>query len=167
MNMPQKLTRFLKRNKVYYQVVMHPPAFTSPETAQAGHIPGKALVKVVMVEANGKDVMAVLPSTRTVDLFKLSTLLRTKNVRIEKEKEFKDVFWDCETGAMPPFGPLYHMPCYVDKTLKENEFLYFNAGSHDKCLEVSTRDFLRAVKGVVGDFSVEGKRIHEKQNIAA
>ena len=163
MDIPQKLRKFLRKNKVYFQVVLHPKAFTSPETAHAGHIPGKALVKAVIVDVGGTDVMAVLPSNRTVDLLKLSTALGTDNVRIEEEKEFKDLFGDCETGAIPPFGPLYHMPCYVDQSLMENESVYFNAGSHEECIQISTEDFLRVLKGVVRDFSVEGKKIHEKK----
>lgn len=166
MDIPKKLRKFLKSNKVWYEIVLHPKTYTSPETAHAGHIPGKALAKVVLVDAEGKDVMAVLPSNRTIDLFKLSSALMGKNVRVEEEKEFKDLFWDCEEGAMPPVGPLYHMPCYVDKALEENEYLFFNAGSHEACLKVSTADFLRALKGVVRDFSVEGKMIHEKKNAA-
>lgn len=166
MMIPRKLTQFLKKNKVYYQVLVHPPAFTSPETAHAGHIPGKALAKVVMAAVGGTDAMVVVPSNRTVDMFKLSTALGTNDVHIEEEKEFKDLFRDCELGAMPPFGPLYHMPCYVDEGLKENKRLYFNAGNHEGCLEISTEDFLRVVKGIVGDFSVEGKKIHEKGAVA-
>lgn len=167
MTIPRKLTQFLKRNKVHYEVLVHPKTFTSPETAQAGHIPGKAFAKVVVVDADGKDKLAVLPSTRTIDLFKLSTVLGTSNVHIEEEKEFKDLFWDCEAGAIPPVGLLYHIPCYFDESLKDEKYLYFNAGNHEECIKVATEDFLMAVHAVVRDFSVEGKKIHEKAGAAA
>ena len=49
---------------------------------------------------------------------------------------------------------------------KENEYLYFNAGNHEECIRISTEDFLRVVKGVVGSFSVEGKKIREKEKAA-
>ncbi len=164
---PQKLTRFLKRNNVPYRVQTHPAAFTAPETAHAGHVPGKALVKVVMVHAYEKNIMMVLPSDRTVDLLKLSLTLGTNNLHIEGEQEFKNLFRDCEVGAMPPFGQLYQIPCYVDESLKACPYLYFNAGNHTECIEITTADFLRIVKGVVGDFSVEGKKIREKVTACA
>ncbi len=165
MEIPRKLAKFLKRHKVYYQILVHPQTFTSPETAQTGHISGKELAKAVMVKANGKDVMVVVPSDRTIDLFKLGSALGTNDLHIEAEKEFKDLFPDCETGAMPPFGKIYGIPCYVDESMKENEKIYFNAGNHEECIQVYTQDFFRVVKGIAGDFSVLGKKIHEKTAI--
>ncbi|MBI3307076.1 MAG: YbaK/EbsC family protein [Candidatus Omnitrophica bacterium] len=157
MGLPTRLTKFLKKHKVYYQVQVHPQTFTASETAQAEHISGRKLAKVVMVNAEGRDVMVVLPSNRVVDLFKLSTALGTQDVRVESEKEFKDLFPDCEAGAMPPIGKIYGMPCYADKSLSEEKELYFNAGNHLETIEVSTADFLRVSKAVMGNYSVIAK----------
>lgn len=159
MELPKKLTKFLKKHKVYYEVQVHPQTFTALETAEADHISGKKLAKVVMLKTEGKDAMVVLPSNRTVDLFKLSTVLGTQDVRVEEEMEFKDLFPDCETGAMPPFGKLYGMPCYADRSLSEEEELYFNAGNHLETIKVSTTDFLRVSKAVLVDFSVIRKTV--------
>lgn len=166
MEIPVKLAKFLKRNKLYYQVMVHPQTFTSLGTAEAGHVSGKAMVKVVLVKADEKDVMVILPSSRTLDLFKLSSALKTNNVRVEEEKEFKDLFPDCELGAMPPFGRLYHLSCYVDESVKKNDKIYFNAGNHEECIQVWTDDFLRVAKGKIGDFSVPGKKITGTEKIA-
>lgn len=158
MNIPARLAKFLKKHKVDYEIVDHPAAFTSCETAEAGHIAGSKLAKVVMARAGGRDVMLVLPSTRTVDLLKLSAFLDTGAVRIEVEKEFEDLFPNCEPGAMPPFGNLYHLPCYVDISLTDEGTLFFNAGSHNRCIHLATDDFLRISKAKIGDFSVPGKK---------
>ncbi len=93
-SIPKKLTQFLKRNKIYYQRIVHPRAFTSLETAEAEHISSKALAKVVMAKIGEKDVMLVLPASHTVDLFKLSGALGKLDVRIEEEREFKNLFPD-------------------------------------------------------------------------
>ncbi len=166
MQIPEKLVKYLKRHKLYYQVLVHPRTMTSSKTAEASHISGKELAKVVMVRAGGTDVMVVLPSDRTIDLFKLSDALGTKDVHIEKEKEFKNLFPDCEVGAMPPFGTMYQVPCYVDESLRGKDHIYFNAGNHQECIQVSTSDFLRVLNAFMGDFSVPGKMIHEKEKIA-
>lgn len=160
---PSKLTKFLKRNKIYYQTVMHPPAFTSLETAEAEHVSSKALAKVVMARVGEKNVMLVLPASHTVDLLKLSNELGKLDVRIEEESEFKELFPDCETGAMPPFGRIYHLPCYVDKSLLTSREIYFNAGTHTDSIKIWTDDFRRIMKGHVKDFAVVGKKIHENK----
>ncbi len=160
---PSKLTKFLKRNKIYYQTVPHPLAFTALETAAAEHVSGEALAKVVMAKVDEANVMLILPASHTVDLFKLGSELGKLNVRIEEEGEFKELFPDCELGAMPPFGKMYHLPCYVDKSLLNSREIYFNAGTHTDSLKIWTEDFRRIMKGHVKDFAVAGKKIHEKK----
>ncbi len=155
----KRVEKFLKKNKVYYQLYIHPQTFTACQTAEAEHIPGRQLVKAVMMKAMGKDIMVVLPSTRTIDLLKISSALGSKDVRIEKEKEFEDLFPDCEAGAMPPLGNLYHIPCYADESIAAEEEIYFNAGNHTAVVKIAVQDFLRASKAIIGDFSVIGKKV--------
>ena len=159
MNIPQKLAKFLKKHKVYYQIQVHSQTFTACETAEAEHLSGKRFIKPVMVKVKGKDVMVVVPSNRTVDLLKLSTLLLTNDVRIAEEYEFKDLFPDCEPGAMPPFGHMYGIPCYADESLGEEDELCFNAGNHQETITISTPAYFNVAKATVGDFSVLGKKV--------
>ncbi len=149
----KKLAKFLKKHKVYYQVQVHPRTVTASETAEAEHISGKKMAKVVMVKAAGEDAMVVLPSHRVIDMFKLSTVLGNHDVRIEEEGDFEALFPDCEIGAMPPFGKLYGMTCYADLSLKNEDELIFNAGNHLETISVSTSDFVRVAKAKWGDFS--------------
>ena len=67
MSIPRTLAKFLKRHKVYYQIQVHPETYSACATAEAEHTPGGKRVKAVMFRANGKDVMAALPSNRTVE----------------------------------------------------------------------------------------------------
>ena len=159
MSIPKKLQKFLKKHKVSYEVLVHPEAYTSCEITEAEHVSGKEVAKVVMAKGEGEDAMFVVPSHHTLDLLKLKTALGTENIRIEEEREFQELFPDCEVGAMPPLGKLYHLPCFVDQSLKEGDSVTFNAGTHRESIQISTEDFLRIVKAQVGDFSVTGKKI--------
>lgn len=157
MELAKKLIKFLTQNKIFYQVQVHPETATALETAEAEHICGKALAKVVMVKAGAKDVMVVVPCDRDVDLLKMSTILGTDDVRISEEQEFEGLFPDCELGAMPAFGRVYKIPCYADQALREQKELYFNAGNHQETIKVSVEDFMKTSKAFVGDFSVPGR----------
>lgn len=158
MNISDKLARFLKGHKVKYELFEHPRAFTACEIAMEGHIPGSEFLKTVMVKMEGRNIMLVLPSDRTVDLFKLSFVLGTRDLYVEQEPEFREMFADCEPGAMPPFGALYNIPCYLDESIK-GETVSFNAGSHAVCVRMKTEDFLRLSKECICDFSVPGKKV--------
>ena len=47
---------------------------------------------------------------------------------------------------MAPFGNLYGLPVYVDRSLSADEEIIFNAGSHFETLRMKYSDFERLVK---------------------
>ncbi|MCK6461645.1 MAG: YbaK/EbsC family protein, partial [Planctomycetes bacterium] len=124
-----KLKAFLDSKKVVYQVLRHHERFTSQEIAEALHVPGRMLAKVVIVKADGALRMAVLPGDLLLDLKKFAKAVAAREAVLATEDEFKDAFPDCELGAMPPFGNLYAMRVVVDRTLAADEHIVFEAGS--------------------------------------
>ena len=82
---------------------------------------------------------------------------RAATIEIANEKEFKDLFPDCEIGAMPPFGNLYGMEVFAAKSLTEDREIAFNAGSHRELVKLTYKDFEKLVKPKVITFSVERK----------
>ena len=146
MSIVKKLDDLLKKSKIKYEKITHAETFTSQETAQVEHIPGRELAKVVMVKADGKDVMMVVSGHHKVDLGKAKKLLKAKDVRLATEQEFISLFPDCEKGAMPPFGGLYDVPFYVDKTIAENDTIVFNAGTHRESIKMAYKDYEKVVQ---------------------
>ena len=144
----------LKEKGISYEMIPHPQRFTALETAEAEHVPGRVVAKVVMAKIGCKDVMFIIPADSLLDFFKLSAEFGTRDIRIEQEGEFEALFPDCEAGAMPPFGILYGIPCYVDARLLANKDIVFNAGSHDESLRMALKDYLLLSEAVIGDFSI-------------
>lgn len=149
----RKLKEFLESNKIKYETISHPEVYTAQEIAASAHIPGKELAKTVMVKIEGKMVMAVLPASHKVDFDRLKEAAKAKKVELASEEEFKEMFPECEIGAMPPFGNLYGMEVFVTESLSEDEKIAFNAGSHKELIRLSYKDFERIVKPKVIEFS--------------
>ncbi len=148
-----KIKEYLDRQGVKYVSISHSPAYTSQEVAASAHIPGKTLAKTVMVIADGKMIMAVLPGTRRVDLDRLKVALQAQQIALAQEAEFKSLFPDCEIGAMPPFGNLYNVPVVADSALTEDTEIVFNAGSHRELIRLAYKDFERLVKPTIAKFA--------------
>ena len=142
----RKLKEFLDSQKIKYVVVSHSPAYTAMEVAQSAHIPGKELAKVVMVMLDGRMCMAVMPATRKLDLERLRQAADASEARLATEGEFRKLFPECETGAMPPFGNLYAMEVYVSSQLTEDREIAFNAGSHTEVIKLTYADYERLVQ---------------------
>ena len=153
MPLSKKLKAFLDEKQIRYLTLHHSPAYTSQELAAATHISGRAWAKTVILEADGKMAMAVLPATERVDLDALGPILGADVVKLAEEKVFKSRFPDCELGAMPPFGNLFDMPVVVANTLAEDPEIVFNAGSHQIAFEMTFEDFRGLVEPTIAGFT--------------
>ncbi|MBN1345571.1 MAG: YbaK/EbsC family protein [Phycisphaerae bacterium] len=151
----RRLREFLDQHKVRYVVISHSPAYTAQGIAALTHIPGKELAKTVMVKLDGKMAMAVLPASYKVDFEHLRELSGAAVAELATEREFQDLFPECEPGAMPPFGNLYGMDVYAAESLAEDEEIAFNAGSHTELVRMAYKDFARLVNPRVLKFSYQ------------
>ena len=149
----KKLKDFLDNQNIKYVTITHSPTYTAQEIAASAHIPGKDLAKTVMVKIDGNMAMAVLPASCKVDFDLLKKAAGASTVGLASEQEFKNLFPECEIGAMPPFGNLYGMEVFVADALAEDEEIAFNAGSHTELIRLAYKDFERLVKPRIVKFS--------------
>lgn len=150
-----RLREVLEAQKIPYTVHSHPTAYTAQEIAALEHVRGHAFAKVVMVKADGRLIMLVLPADHRVDFARLKSSLGAKEAALAPEAEFKDLFPGSEVGAMPPFGTLYGIAVYMAPVWspEEDRDIIFNAGSHTLTVRMALRDYLAVVKPATADFS--------------
>lgn len=148
-----RMKDFLDREGVKYVSHRHSPAYTAQEIAASAHIPGRELAKTVMIKVDGKMAMAVLPASHRVDFTRLRQAIGAQDLELAKEEEFKDLFPDCEVGAMPPFGNIYGMEVYAADSLGGEKEIAFNACSHHEVVRLAYEEFIRLVKPKILNFS--------------
>jgi len=137
------LKHFLDGKQIKYIVISHSLAYTAEGIAALAHVPGKELAKTVIVKIDGALAMAVVPASRHVDLAMLKSAAGATSVELASERDFKDRFPDCETGAMPPLGNLYGLPVFADEGLAQDKEIVFNAGTHRELVRLAWEDFER------------------------
>jgi Ala-tRNA(Pro) deacylase len=153
MGVPARLIDFLKESKVRYEVLHHPEAFTAQELAAIEHVKGRSHAKVVMVKTGAELAMAVLPADHRIDLERLGKVTGGRTV-LAGEGEFGALFPDCAVGTMPPFGQLYGVATYLDRSLAEVERIVFEAGTHSDAVKIRYADYERLAKPTVAEFAV-------------
>jgi Ala-tRNA(Pro) deacylase len=154
MKCKERLEKYLRENDVPFEVLAHSQAYTMQEVAAALHVSGTQVAKVVMVKADGEIVMLVLSAPERVDFRKVRGLLGAKEVSLAKEGEFADLFADCVTGAMPPFGNLYDVPVYVNQGLAQEANIVFRVGTHSHTMKIAYADYSRLARPTLGEFSM-------------
>ena len=152
MSISRKLNDYLNREHVRYEILPHPEAYRAVTIAHALHAPDREMAKVVIVKVNGRFVMTVLPASWNLDFHRLRELFAPQHVRLATEDEIKELFPDCDLGSMPPFGNLYGLEVYVDRSLTEDEQIIFQGGTHSDAIRMRYADFAALVLPVVAEF---------------
>lgn len=135
------LEQYLDTHHVSYEVITHDRTPTSLKTAAAAEIEAGCLAKGVLLEDDSGYLMAVLPATHQLKLRKLRQDVG-RDLRMAGESEMKQVFKDCDVGAVPPLGVAYGMETILDDSLGGHANLFLEAGDHQRLLRVKTQDFM-------------------------
>ena len=147
-----RLLPYLDRHDIEYELIHHRLDYSAQRTAADTHTPGHAFAKVVVLEAQGRPVMAVVPAPEKVDLDKASDALGAP-AKLADETTLARLFPDAEVGAEPPFGNLYDLPVYVSPHLVDDESITFNAGSHEQAVRMRWADYEKMVQPRVADLT--------------
>jgi len=131
----------LKDHRVRFESLLHRPEPSASRRARSVHMPGDRVAKSVLVRADGRYVLAVLPSTHRIDPERLAQVLGASRIRLASEEEVGLVFDDCERGALPPFGSLYGVATVVDSSLAGGAELIVEANTRHEDLRLRYRDY--------------------------
>ncbi len=136
-----KLDDLLTSRGISFERLHHRPAYTAQRMAQLLHVPGREVAKTVLLRTDAGYVMSVLPANYQVDLDEVRRCLGAEWVALASEAEMDRLFPDCERGAMPPFGSLYHLDTLVDEALAEDDQIVFEAQNHEEAIRMAYRDY--------------------------
>lgn len=159
MPIPSSITEFLQGRP--YEVVTHRTAFTAQEEAAATHVPGREWAKTVVCLADEQPILAVLPAHYQVDLERLRKLAGAATIRLAMEREVSALYPSCETGAVPPLGPLFGHRVFVDKVIASDAEIAFHAGTHVDAVRMRYADLAEIDSPTVGEFGLAPGRRHE------
>jgi Ala-tRNA(Pro) deacylase len=150
---PSSIANYLRQHDVSYAVIHHPLAYTAMREAAAAHVPGREWAKAVVCMADGQPTLAVVPADQLVDSERLRDLAGADQMRLATEDEIGSLYQGCELGAVPPLGPLYGQPVFLDTSVSTNDEIAFSAGSHRSAIRMRYREFESLVHPTIGRFA--------------
>ncbi len=136
-----KLESLLEEQGIHYEKHAHPTAYTAQRLADAEHVTGYMVAKPVIVKAESGFTMCVLPAPKHLDLRRVADALHEHEVQLASEAEMAELFPDCELGAEPPVGSMFHLTTVMDPMLEDDEFLIMQAGTHREAIKMRRDDW--------------------------
>lgn len=140
MAIAQTLINYLDERDVEYDLVQHAHTSTSFATARAADIPPHQLAKAVVLKDDDGYVVSVLPTNHSLEIDWVNEEL-DRSLELACEEEFKSLFKDCETGAVPALGEAYGIKVIWDDDLAYTSDIYIEAGDHEHLVWLDRKAF--------------------------
>jgi len=137
-----RIAAFLEDQRVPFESLPHPPAYSAQKRAKYLRVPGRQVAKSLLLRGPRGLFLAVLPATHHVDTERLAAELGGP-VSFAADGDIAAVFQDCEWGVVPPFGALYGLPTVLDESLAPEDFIVFEGHTHVEAVRLRCADFER------------------------
>ncbi len=138
-----QVTEHLQALGVPFELIAHPPAYTSIEEAGALGIDASEVVKTVAVRAAGGYALVAVPATGRLDMHLVQAAVGDRHARLATEEELQRDFPGIELGTLPPLGSLLGAPLFVDQEVLGHQTVVFAAGSQTESVQLTTADLLQ------------------------
>jgi len=140
MSIAKTLIDYLDSRNIDYYTVDHRHSQTARGSAKYAHLPPHQIAKAVVLRDNDQFIVTVIPANRTLELDWVNEVLE-RNFRLATERELQELFWDCETGAVPAISGAYGLQVVWDDQLAYTNDIFIEAGDHEHLICLERKDF--------------------------
>jgi len=158
----KKLEKFLKENRIQYQEVEHRTVYTAHDKAATLRVKEKSVGKTLLIKTDRELALVLIPGNKNFDKGKFKKILNdwrkkinqksAKNIDFASEALMKNHLKGVKVGAVPPFGRLFKLPAFIDKTLEKEQELILNSGNYNSSIKIKQREF-KKIDFIQGNFS--------------
>ena len=148
----EKIKESLNNEKAEYEVIEHKAVYTSKEAALVRGTELKQGAKALICKTEKGFVQTVISAAKEIHEQELKKTLGVKDLKLANADEVKELS-GASIGAVPPFGNLFGVEVYIDKSVTDNEEIAFNAGLHTHSIKMKSSDLVKITGAKVANFS--------------
>jgi Ala-tRNA(Pro) deacylase len=162
----KKLEKFLKENKIQYQEIGHRTVYTAHDKAATLRVKEKSVGKTLLIKTDRDLVLVLIPGNKNFDKRKFKKIVNdwrkktnqkpVKNIDFASETLMKNNLKGVKVGAVPPFGKLWKLSVFVDRSLLKEKEIILNSGNYNSSLKIKQKE-LRNLDFIQGIFSKSKK----------
>ncbi len=154
MAIAMSFNEYLNEHDVDYQLVKHRATRSSLDSSCSAHLPTSQVAKAVVLQStDGEYLMATLSVGHRLNISQLHQLTG-KQYHLLSEIRLRDIFTDCQQGAIPSIGSAYKIKMIVDDALLNAEHVYIEAGDHRHLVKINHQQYAKLMSSIPhGDIS--------------
>lgn len=146
MSAPKKVINFLEKSKVKYEEIQHRTVYTAFDKAKTLKVKQNIIGKTLILKANRDLVVCLIPANKNLDKAKFKKTVNNwrkktaqkpvKTIDFASERLIKNRFKGVKVGAIPPFGNLFKLPTFVNKSLLGLPKIIVNSGHYNLSIKI-------------------------------
>ena len=152
MTILDKIIKLFDEAGILYEKLEHEPVYTSEDAAKIRDTGLSMGAKALILFADKKPVLVVVPGDKRLDFNKFKKLVSIKDLRMAAREEVYNLT-GLEVGSIPPVGKALNLQSYYSDDFKQKDMVAFNAGMHTVSIKMKASDLLKVEEPLFGDFS--------------
>lgn len=161
MPIAKKLAKFL--SKIKHEPVEHRTVYTAYDKAQTLKVPEKIVGKTLVMKMNGDFAIVLVSANQILDKVKFKKIVNNWRKKLG-QKPVKEIGFASETwmkknlkgakvGAISPFGNLWGLPTFVEKSLFNQPKIIINGGDYNSSIKINSASLKKLISDlVIGSF---------------
>lgn len=159
MAIPNKVSKFLDKAGVKYEAVEHKTVYTAYDKAATLRVHLKTVGKTLFLVLDKSPAIVLIPANKDLDKSKLKKTAKAKKIDFLSERVIKNKLKGVKIGAVPPFGSLWKISTFVERSLLKTPKIYINSGDNRWSLKINGAVFKKLIPDLVcGNFSKPKKK---------
>src|SRR3989344_5973548 len=159
----KKVTQYLRKAKVPFEVVTHKTVYTAYDAAKTLKMKLSEIMKSLMIKVDRDYYLVSVPADKNVDFKLLAKAIKlmggtAKKISIPHEKELTKVF-KLKPGALTGFGSMHKVKMVIDKDLKKVKEAIVSGGSVTQSLRMKINDYINMEKPLVAPIGKKRKLV--------
>lgn len=151
MSISKQVLNYLEKQGAKFKKVVHKKVYTTMDLAATLKEKLNKVGKTLLVKADDKYYMILVPGHYYLDLNKVKKVLKAKKAILADEKYIKKML-NMVPGALHPFSGISKVELFVDKALLRAEEAVIRAGSFTESLRMKMKDLSKMEGATLGDF---------------
>ena len=153
MAIPKKILNFLKKSKLDFAILEHKTVYTAFDKSQTLKVNPEIVGKTLILKKDGKLAIVLIPANKNLSFKNFKRLTKAKKVEFISEKLMAKKFRGVKVGAVPPFGNLWKIETFADKSLFKKREIILNGGNYNFSIKIKSKDFKKLVPDLIlGNF---------------
>jgi len=154
MAISKKVINFLERAKIKYEPIEHRTVYTAYDKSTTLKAPQKIIGKTLVVKLEKASALVLIPANKNLDTQKLKKIAKVKKIDFIKEAWMKKNLKGVKIGAIPPFGNLWQLSTFAERSLINLPKLIINGGDYNFSIKLKGNVLKKLMPDlIIGSFS--------------